>query len=143
MILRNLCRRASYLLLALPFCANAELPRLTVSVVNVSPPDGIVEVSVFNSTETFMKQPYLQQSGRAGEDGRFETVFAGMLEGEYAIVVVHDANENEVLDKGFLGFGGESYGWSNNVSPWFGWPDFDDASFTVGAEGANVEIDLD
>lgn len=126
-----------------PAVSMAELPGLTVRVTNISSTEGVVEVTLFNSAETFMLEPHLQQSGSADENGVFETEFVALPEGEYAIVVVHDANNNGKLDTGFLGIGGEDYGFSNNVSPLLGRPDFDQARFTVDTTGVLVEIDLD
>jgi uncharacterized protein (DUF2141 family) len=57
-------------------------------------------------------------------------------------VVVHDENDNGAYDSGFLGFGGESLGYSNNARSWLGRPDFDDAKLSIGAEGAEIEISL-
>jgi uncharacterized protein (DUF2141 family) len=34
--------------------------------------------------------------------------------GQYAVAVIHDHNSNGKEDSGFLGFGGEGYGYSNN-----------------------------
>ena len=142
-----LLKKLQIAILALPvlpaLVAAAEPTGLQVRVVNIAPASGTVEVTLFNSPETFMKEPYLQQAAEVGEDGAVEVRFAGLIEGEYAAVAVHDANENGKLDTGFLGFGGESYGWSNNVAPWFGWPDFEDAAFTAGFSNLSIEIDLD
>ena len=84
----------------------------------------------------------LWQSGKADEYGNFESEFVGLPEGEYAVVVVHDANDNGKLDNGFLGFGGESYGYSNSAQPWFGRPDFEDVKIMVDQPGTMVEIDF-
>lgn len=132
-------------LLALSFVATpaeAQLATLTVHVRGADPATGTVEVSLFNSADTFMAQPFLQVSGVVGEDGSEEAIFEAVPTGEYAVVVAHDANDNGELDSGFLGFGGESYAWSNNVSPWFGWPEFDDAKFSVESD-TEIEILLD
>ena len=126
-----------------PALALAELSGVRVVVSNLSPVTGTVEITLFNSAESFLKEPYLQQSGKAGEDGSFEVEFVELPEGEYAVVVVHDENDNGKLDSGFLGFGGENYGYSNNVKPWFGRPDFEDAKFTVSQPETVVEIDFD
>ena len=133
---------AFFLSLLSPALALAELPGVRVVVSNLSPVTGRVEVSLFDSADSFMVEPYLQQSGTAGEDGSFETEFVSLPDGEYAVVVVHDANDNGKLDSGFLGFGGESYGYSNNASSWFGRPDFKDAKIMVNQPGTLVEIDL-
>lgn len=121
----------------------AELPGIKVRVTGLSTTTGTVEVSLFNNAGAFMKEPYLQESGKADESGVFETEFVSLTEGEYAIVVVHDANDNQKLDRGYFGFGAEAYGYSNNVKPWFGRPDFEQAKFTVDQPGTVVEINLD
>jgi len=133
---------AFFISLLSPALALAELPGVRVVVSGLSPATGTVEVSLFDSAESFMIKPYLQQSGTAGEDGSFETEFVSLADGEYAVIVAHDANDNGELDSGFLGFGGESYGYSNNLRPWFGRPDFEDAKIMVDQPGTLVEIDL-
>ena len=134
---------AFFLLLLSPALALAKLPGVWVMVSGLSPATGTVEISLFDSAESFMKEPYLQQSGPVDEDGSFETKFVSLPDGEYAVVVVHDANDNGKLDNGFLGFGGEGYGFSNNARSWFGWPDFEDAKIMVDQPATLVEIDLD
>ena len=134
---------ALFMSLLSPALALAELPGVRVVVSGLSPATGTVEISLFDSAESFMKEPYLQQSGPVDEDGSFETKFVSLPDGEYAVVVVHDANDNGKLDSGFLGFGGEGYGFSNNARSWFGWPDFEDAKIMVDQPATLVEIDLD
>jgi uncharacterized protein (DUF2141 family) len=132
------------LLLALlsPVTLRAELPGVTVNVSNFPGTTGTVEVSLFDSAESFLVEPYLQQSGKVDESGSFETRFASLPAGVYAVVVVHDANDNGQLDAGFLGFGGEDYAYSNQVRPWIGRPDFDQVMFVVDETEVVVEIDL-
>lgn len=120
----------------------AQFPSLTVKVIGVAAPTGSLEVSLFNSPEDFMKEPFRQQSGTLDESSEFVAVFDDLPAGEYAAVVVHDANDNGRLDTGFLGIGSEQYGFSNDVAPWFGWPDFEDAKFSV-EDAAEIVIDLD
>ena len=134
---------ALFMSLLSPALVLADLPSVRVVVSGLSPATGTVEISLFDSAESFMVEPYLQQSGTAGEDSSFETEFVSLPDGEYAVVVVHDANGNGKLDSGFLGFGGEGYGFSNNAQSWFGWPDFDDAKISVDQPATLVEIDLD
>lgn len=107
---------------------------VTVRVVDADPLTGTLEISLFNSAETFLKQPYLQTSGAVNEDGSHQALFGKVPPGEYAVVVVHDENGNSKLDTGFLGFGGESYAYSNDARPLFGRPSFDEAKFAVGAD---------
>jgi uncharacterized protein (DUF2141 family) len=115
---------------------------LVVNVVNAEPATGTIEITLFRNDEFFMKDAYLQNSGPVREDGTFYALFNKLAEGEYAVVVVHDANDNQKLDSGFLGFGGERYAYSNNVRPWFGRPDFEDIAVQVSGS-TQIEIRLD
>ncbi len=130
-------------LMLMPMLAEARLAHLTVTVHGLDPATGTVEVSLFNSAESFMKKPLVQKSSPV--DGQAELTFEipAMLEGDYAVVVVHDENGNGLLDTGFFGFGGESYGFSNNASHWLGRPSFEETRFTMGTEDQEIVIDLD
>jgi uncharacterized protein (DUF2141 family) len=131
------------LALQYPVVALAALPALSVHISNALPATGKVEVTLFNSADSFMREAYLQQSGEISESGEFTANFAGLEEGEYAVVVVHDENGNETYDNGFLGIGAEGIGYSNNVRPWFFRPDFDDLKFSVDTESTKIEIRID
>jgi len=138
-----LAHAALFLALLSPSTLMAELPGVTVRVTNFPTTSGTVEVSLFDSAESFLVAPYLQKSGKVDESGNFETRFVSLPAGEYAVVVVHDANDNGQLDRGFLDIGGEDYGYSNQVKPWFGRPDFDEVKFVFDETEVVVEINLD
>jgi uncharacterized protein (DUF2141 family) len=130
-------------LLLSPTLAEARLAKLTIIVRGIEPATGSIEVSLFNSAETFMRKAKLQRA--LAVDGKHELTieFAALQEGEYAVVVVHDENGNGVLDTGFLGFGGEQFAFSNNARSWFLQPGFDAAKFTMGKEDREIVVDLD
>jgi uncharacterized protein (DUF2141 family) len=143
----------SFLLPATAFAQEAEAepgdtdtaPKQFDIIVRVSdgdPPTGTLEISLFNSAEFFMQNPYLQTSGPINEDGSYHARFGKVPPGEYAVVVVHDENDNGELDTGFLGFGGESYAFSNDVKPLFGRPSFDEVKFAVSGH-TQIQIKLD
>lgn len=137
------CAPAVALLLAVlatPAGAADRLARLTVDVDGLEPPTGRVEVSLFETAESFMKKPYLQQVQAIDGQTRLQFEFAGIAPGDYAIVVVHDENDNGLYDAGFLGFGGEGLGYSNDARPLLGRPSFDAAHFTVEGEDLTVTI---
>jgi uncharacterized protein (DUF2141 family) len=137
---------AAALLALLPAIGQAEAGDevfdLTVRVVDAEPVAGTLEISLFNSAESFLKQPYLQTSGAVNEDGSHQALFGKVPPGEYAVVVVHDENGNGKLDTGFLGFGGESYAYSNDARPLFGRPSWDQVKFAVRAV-TRIEISLE
>lgn len=129
--------------LLLPGMAQAQLATVTIRLQGLEPTSGSVEVSLFNSEETFMKKPMVQQSKEVNGNAELVFEFAGVLEGQYAAVAVHDENGNGVLDNGFFGFGGEGYGFSNDSGPWLGRPSFDAASFEVGKENLEISFRVD
>ena len=130
-------------LMLMPVLAQARLAQLTVTVRGLAATSGTIEVSIFNSAEKFLKKPFVQKSKPV--DGKEEVVFvfAGLAEGEYAIAAVHDENGNGILDNGFLGFGGEHYGFSNDATAWLGRPSYEAAAFKFGAEDMQIVISLD
>jgi len=115
---------------------------LIVRVVAADPPTGTLELSLFATADLFLEEPFLQTSGPVNEDGTYRARFGKLPPGEYAVVVVHDENGNGQLDTGFLGFGGESYAYSNDARPLFGRPGFDEAKFAVTTD-TRIEITLE
>lgn len=59
--------------------------------------------------------------------------FKGVAPGTYAVIAMHDENQNGKLDKNFLGVPSEGYAASNNVRPLLSAPEFKAASFFVPA----------
>lgn len=125
-----------------PLDSVAQVVEVSVRVVGADTEKGTVEVSLFASAETFMREPFLQLSGAIADDGAYEATFYGVPTGEYAAVAVHDENDNGKLDNGLFGFGGERYGFSNGVRPMLGWPDFSAAAFSVTGD-TEIVIELD
>ncbi|TVQ20915.1 MAG: DUF2141 domain-containing protein [Leptolyngbya sp. DLM2.Bin15] len=52
--------------------------------------------------------------------------------GTYAVAIFHDANGDEVLNRGLFGMPREGYGFSNNVIARTGPPSYDQAMFLLG-----------
>jgi uncharacterized protein (DUF2141 family) len=63
--------------------------------------------------------------------------------GYYAIKVFHNENSNGKMDFNFLGIPSEDYGYSNNVSGWFGPPEWEKAKFIFNQHEMIVEISID
>ena len=63
--------------------------------------------------------------------------------GNYAVKVFHDENSNGELDTNFLVIPTEDYGYSNNVSAWFGPPSLERAMFSFNQNVITINISLD
>lgn len=126
-----------------PLMASAEVTTLDVAVSGADPATGTIEISVFASAEEFLKDSKFQKQCKPSEEGSCSVNFLMSIPGDYAVVVVHDANDNQKLDNGFLGFGAESFAYSNDASnPLFGRANFDDAKIAVSGD-TRIEIVLD
>lgn len=63
-----------------------------------------------------------------------------MAPGDYALIVHHDPNANNELDRPLFGLPFEPYGFSNNAWTSFGVPSWDEVRFSAGGEPAVQEI---
>ena len=62
--------------------------------------------------------------------------------GDWAVAITQDTNNNDKLDKNMMGIPTEPFAFSNNVRPRFAPPEFDDCKFTVSGPGKVVSIVL-
>ncbi len=66
----------------------------------------------------------------------------GLEDGSYAVVVLHDRNDNHELDQPKTGSAVERVGYSNNARPKSGPVTYQDAAFTIEKPGVEIDIDL-
>lgn len=109
---------------------------ITVTVDNVTNDKGKVLMSLHTS-ETFMKGKGIKDAETTIENGKVTITFENVLPGEYAILALHDENDNKRMDYEDNGMPKESFGMSNNVMI-MGPPQYEDAKFKV----ANEDLDL-
>ncbi|BAO74328.1 DUF2141 domain-containing protein [Winogradskyella sp. PG-2] len=111
---------------------------ITVTIDNVKNDKGNVLMSLHTS-ETFMKGKGIIDAETKIKDGKVTITFENVLPGEYAIMALHDENENQRMDFQDNGMPLESYGMSNNVMS-FGPPQYGDAKFKVEAKDLELNI---
>ena len=109
---------------------------ITVTIDNVKNNEGTVLLSLHTS-ETFMKGKGVMSGESKIENNKVVITFDNVKPGEYAILALHDENNNKNMDYETNGMPKEDYGMSNNVMS-FGPPQYDDAKFKV----ENEDIDL-
>jgi uncharacterized protein (DUF2141 family) len=111
---------------------------ITVTIDNVKNDTGKVILSLHTS-ETFMKGKGVKDVDTDIKDGKITVSFENVLPGDYAIMALHDENNNQRMDFKENGMPLESYGSSNNVMA-FGPPIYDDAKFKV--EGKDLKLNI-
>ncbi len=111
---------------------------LTVTV-SLRGTGGHILLSLHNE-ESFMKKP-LDASSSEIKDGKAIFTFTDLEPGEYALVALHDKNDNKKMDFEPTGRPSEAFGISNNVML-MGPPQWTDAKFELGTTPLDMEIRL-
>lgn len=112
---------------------------LTVKVDGIKSTEGFLYVSLHNTDKTWMTaQPPVQGQKLPMSDKTMTVVFKDIPEGDYAVMLYQDKNDNGQIDKNTLGIPSEPYGFSNNGGA-FGPPGFKDSSVNLKE---NTEITI-
>lgn len=117
---------------------NSEGKTITVTIDNVKNDKGNVGLSL-HTEKTFMKGPGIKNVQSEIVDGKITVTFKNVESGTYAIMALHDENENNRMDFEDNGMPKESYGMSNNPMS-FGPPQFADAKFEFKGEDLKMNI---
>jgi uncharacterized protein (DUF2141 family) len=127
---------ATVLLLA----ANAHAATLTLDIQGLSKKSGHVLIAVHTDAASFngKGQPAAVRSVEV-TDSKLTVTIPDLAPGDYAVSLFHDANDNNTLDTNIIGIPKEGYGFSNNVGA-RGKPRFDEAKFTLGADGTTLTL---
>ena len=134
-------------ILALIAAAPAMSGELVVTIAGVKKPTGTVLVTLKNSeaawnsdTDSVAVQKFAAQ--KVVEDkGTLVVKFGDLPAGTYAVMVLHDENDNHKMDTGVMGIPSEPYGFSNNPHV-MRKPYFSETKFEVGSTTVNVAIQL-
>jgi uncharacterized protein (DUF2141 family) len=120
--------------------ARAETPAdLTIHVENVSPRGGILRLGVYDES----RYPDDESKPVAFADvkalpGRTTITLHGIAPGTYAIEAFQDINANGRMDMTLVGLPQEPFGFSRDVHPHLGKPDFRLVKFSL-VPGQNVQ----
>lgn len=120
-----------------------ESPRVVADVSAFRNVRGSLGCRLFRSPEGF------PETGRDAIEVRVPVTgattrceFRSLAPGIYAVAVMHDENDNGVLDKNFLGIPTEGYGVSNNRTYAMRSPKWAESTFRVVAEDVVLSIHL-
>ncbi|MBT8306511.1 MAG: DUF2141 domain-containing protein [Maribacter sp.] len=111
---------------------------ISVTIENVLSDDGKI-IGALHSTETFLKGPGIMNEVINATKGEVVLTFSGVAPGTYAIMILHDGNNNNRMDYETNGMPKESYATSGSNEP-YGPPNFDMAKFEVADEDLEFKI---
>lgn len=121
------------------FFASSETS-ITIEITNIKYPKGTLRLGVFRAGNTFgstYTKPDFGQMVTVTGKGIERTVM-NLPPGRYALALYHDMNDNWKLDKNFVGYPKEPFGFSNNYRPIFTGPSFEDCVFEVKENGSSL-----
>lgn len=111
---------------------------ITVTIENISNSRGHVIIGL-HTADSFMKSDGIQNTESKVKDGKVVVTFKNVAPGQYALLALHDENDNKRMDFEPNGMPLESYGISNNPML-MGPPTFTDGKFEVTDKNIDVTI---
>ena len=113
----------------------------TIIITNVEHANGYIDVKIYDSKESFLKEDLAREKVRKKAiKGKTVVPLSKIHEGQIAIVVFHDEDNNGKLKTGLFWRPKEGYAFSNNYKPKTP-PKFSKASIKL-IHGKPVEIEL-
>ncbi len=125
-------------LLALPAASFAQSADVRVTLTGVEARGGHM-VATLSTQQTFMVA-HGEYTARVqvSEAGEAYLVFTDVAPGTYALMVMHDANDNGQFDMSPAGMPAEGFAFSSDGAPMMGPPSFDALKFTVASDEVSL-----
>ena len=117
---------------------------LTVIVNNFKNSAGHASLNLFNDGQAFPKEldKALRKVYITIINNKAVAVFENLDQGEYAVSVYHDENNDKVMNTNFLGIPKEGVGASNNAKGRFGPPKYKNAKFYFNGNSQTINISI-
>jgi uncharacterized protein (DUF2141 family) len=154
MIMRKLFKAAALcaaLSAVLTFGSVAQAGTLELNIENVNEAIGTVFIGVYRvdandsaakEGTAWMKKSVGGRKVAVDASGTLTTMFKDLPDGEYALSLYWDKNNNGKMDSNMLGIPTEPYAFSNNARGSFGPPTWEKAMFKIeGAAKTSVKFD--
>ncbi len=129
---------SAFLFVHLASAQQSQGVRVDVTIENVLQDGGTI-VAALHTAETFMKQQAISTAQVEGKQGAVTFTFTNVVPGTYAVMAMHDLNDNKRMDFDSNGMPQESYGVSGNEML-MGPPTFEGAKFEVGDNDLSLHI---
>lgn len=129
------------MLVSTSFAQNA---KVTVNIRGLISSNGKVFVALFDNKNGFPDNAakHAYSTNIIAPVDKQASFTISLPSGTYAISVFHDANNNQELDKNWVGYPKEKFGFSNNPKVTISAPNFEECSFKVDKDMV-INIDLD
>lgn len=122
-----------------------ETAKVRVKVKGYDNLNGSIRIAVFDKKASFPQGKRLTEGTielkALGSNDIAEYIF-DLPTGKYAFAVMHDENNNGIMDMNFIGLPMEKYGFSRNPGFSFGAPYFEDVVINLPTNGIEIVIQL-
>ena len=139
----------NYLLFSISFLvsilfAKADNPSVTVKVTNIKSSVGNMRIAFYKKGSDFPKEGSITyaKEEKISKTGEMVFEFNDIPYGEYAIAIFQDKNKNKKIDKNFVGYPTEPFGFSKNFKPKFSEPKYSDCNVMISSSNSTVTINL-
>jgi uncharacterized protein (DUF2141 family) len=100
---------------------------LTIKLTNIQNLRGHIELGLYKDSNKFPKiGQHFKMVRLKPTEKELSYSFQNLEEGEYALCLYHDEDNNGVCNRNFIGIPTESYAFSNNIRPKWSEPVFED-----------------
>jgi uncharacterized protein (DUF2141 family) len=113
---------------------------LTLNISDIEPEKGHIMVALYADQASYANGKANFTSKIKADLEQTSIIFDNLPDGEYAVKLYQDENDNSQLDFNMMGIPKEGYGFSNNVGR-FGAPKYNEAKFTI-KKNTTITIEL-
>lgn len=112
-----------------------------IEISGIKNDKGFLLIALYNQEKGFpdKEQFAIRKERIPAKSGTMKLDFLNLPPGKYAFGVIHDENDNRMLDKGFFGIPKEGFCFSRQAMGTVGPPSFQAASVEVSS-GASVQL---
>ncbi len=118
-------------------------PPIDIHLSNIRNPEGYIYIFIYTYKNQYPYEPYKYYKVAKNKinNGHLTARISNLnIGGSCAISLIDDENSNEDLDR-WLGLPTEGYGFSNNVTPLFSLPDYEDLIINLSTKKTlNIKV---
>lgn len=104
----------------------------SVEVTGIKPGKGSVYFGLYNKEKGFLDDKSQIATAKVkAQASNVVYTFKNLPDGNYAVAVYQDVNDNGKCDRNMIGYPREGFGFSKNFKPKFSAPDFDQVKIAV------------
>lgn len=116
---------------------------LVVLVSGVRSTRGSIRIKVHHHDRDFpASKDVIARELAPADSATVSFAFPALPHGTYAVVVLHDEDDDSILDRGLLGRPVEGIGFSNGARVRFGPPSFEDAAFELRTSRLELAVEV-